>query len=77
MVLYAGMTKKRLFSIPQRENIVMALTDTAICNAKPKDKPYKLSDEKGMYLLIKNPGSILDSIIVFWQTKNHGLWCLP
>ena len=34
----------------------MALTDTAIRNAKPKDKPYKLSDEKGMYLLVKKSG---------------------
>jgi integrase len=35
----------------------MALTDTAIKAAKPKEKPYKLSDEKGMYLLIKPNGS--------------------
>ena len=30
----------------------MPLTDTAIRNAKAKDKPYRLSDEKGLYLLI-------------------------
>jgi hypothetical protein len=31
----------------------MSLSDTAIKNAKPNpDKPYKLTDEKGMYLLI-------------------------
>ncbi len=34
----------------------MPLTDTAIRNAKPKDKPYKLSDEKGMYLLVNQTG---------------------
>lgn len=34
----------------------MPLTDTAIRNAKPKDKPYKKSDEKGLYLLIKKSG---------------------
>jgi len=28
----------------------MALTDTAARAAKPKDKPYKLADEKGLYL---------------------------
>ena len=28
----------------------MSLTDTAIRNAKPKDKAYKLTDEKGLYL---------------------------
>jgi hypothetical protein len=25
----------------------MALTDTAVRNAKPKDKPYKLADAQG------------------------------
>jgi len=34
----------------------MPLTDTAIRNAKPKDKPYKISDEKGLYLLVKKAG---------------------
>jgi hypothetical protein len=34
----------------------MALTDIAIRNAKAKDKPYKLSDTAGLYLLI-NPNS--------------------
>lgn len=28
------------------------LTDTAIRQTKPKDKPYKLTDEKGLYLLV-------------------------
>ena len=28
----------------------MPLTDTAICNAKPTQKPYKLFDERGLYL---------------------------
>jgi hypothetical protein len=32
----------------------MPLSDTAIKNAKPKEKPFKLADEKGMFLLI-NP----------------------
>lgn len=35
----------------------MALTDTAIKAAKPKDKDYKLSDEKGLYLFVKTSGS--------------------
>lgn len=34
----------------------MPLTDTAIRNAKAKDKPYKLADEKGLYLLINQAG---------------------
>ena len=35
------------------------LSATAINNAKPKDKPYKLTDEKGLYLLIQATGSKL------------------
>ena len=35
---------------------VMPLTDTAIRNAKPQNKQYKLTDEKGMYLLVNNAG---------------------
>ncbi|HKX53714.1 MAG TPA: integrase arm-type DNA-binding domain-containing protein, partial [Nitrosospira sp.] len=35
----------------------MALTDTAIRNSKPADKPLKLTDERGLYLLLKPNGS--------------------
>ena len=35
---------------------VMPLTDTAIRNAKPQSKQYKLTDEKGMYLLVNKAG---------------------
>lgn len=36
----------------------MVLTDTAIRNAKPNlDKPFKLQDEKGLYLLVNPNGS--------------------
>jgi integrase len=35
----------------------MALTDTAIRNAKPTDKPYPLRDEKSLYLIINTTGS--------------------
>ncbi len=34
----------------------MPLTDTAIRNAKPREKQYKLSDGKGMYVLVKKAG---------------------
>lgn len=34
----------------------MALSDTAARSAKPKSKPYKLADEKGLYLLVKPAG---------------------
>lgn len=34
----------------------MPLTDIAIRNAKPQNKQYKLTDEKGMYLLVNQAG---------------------
>ncbi|CAM5769075.1 Prophage integrase IntA [Labrys miyagiensis] len=37
----------------------MSLTDTAVRNAKPGDKPRKLTDEDGLHLLIKPNGSKL------------------
>jgi len=36
----------------------MSLTDIIIKNAKPKDKQYKLSDAKGLYLLVKPSGGL-------------------
>ncbi len=38
----------------------MLLTDTAIRNAKPKDKQYKLSDERGLY-----PRSLFPHFFIF------------
>ena len=35
----------------------MPLSDTACKNAKPKEKPYKLADEKGMFLLVNPNGA--------------------
>ena len=34
----------------------MPLTDRAAASAKPKEKDYKLSDSKGLYLLVKKTG---------------------
>ncbi len=35
----------------------MSLTDTKIRNLKPRDKAYKESDEKGLYIQISPNGS--------------------
>lgn len=35
----------------------MPLSDTACKNAKPKDKPFKIADEKGMFLLVNPNGA--------------------
>lgn len=32
----------------------MSLIDTSIRNAKPKDKPCKLADSQGLYLLVNS-----------------------
>lgn len=34
----------------------MSLSDTTCRNAKPQEKPYKLADEKGLYLLVNAAG---------------------
>lgn len=41
----------------------MPLTDTAIRNAKPNEKALKLTDEKGLFLLIHPNGS------KYWRQK--------
>lgn len=41
----------------------MSLTATAIKNAKPRDKPWKLTDGTGMFLLI-NPNDTR-----YWRLK--------
>lgn len=41
----------------------MSLTDAAVKKAKPGDKPFKLTDSKGMYLLVTPTGSKL------WRSK--------
>lgn len=37
----------------------MALSVTSIRNAKPKGKPYKLADERGLFLLVQPSGGML------------------
>ncbi len=41
----------------------MALSTTTIRNAKPQAKPYKLTDEKGLFLLVQPSGGML------WRMK--------
>jgi integrase len=39
--------------------LAMALTDTAILKSKPGDKPYKLTDGRGLFLLVQPSGGKL------------------
>lgn len=48
---------------PKDDTPKMALSDSAIRTAKPKDKPHKLADSGGMFLLVKPNGSKL------WRLK--------
>ncbi|MGI9045740.1 MAG: Arm DNA-binding domain-containing protein, partial [Burkholderiales bacterium] len=41
----------------------MALTDTRCRTAKPESKPFKLTDEKGLYLLVQPNGA------KYWRMK--------
>jgi hypothetical protein len=41
----------------------MALSDIAIRNVKPRDKPYKLGDAGGLFLLVQPSGGRL------WRLK--------
>ncbi|MBS0370215.1 MAG: DUF4102 domain-containing protein [Proteobacteria bacterium] len=42
----------------------MPLTDTAVRKAQPGEKPYKLGDEKGLFLLVgTKPGAL------YWRFK--------
>jgi integrase len=43
----------------------MPLSDTAVRNAKPKDRPYKLADEKGLYLIVTPSGG------KWWRLKYY------
>lgn len=40
----------------------MAIKDVKFRNSKPKEKPYKVSDEKGLYLLVNPNGSRLSKL---------------
>jgi integrase len=42
----------------------MPLTDVAVRTAKPKPKPYKLSDERGLYVLVK---SVAGRAAKYWR----------
>jgi hypothetical protein len=61
---FHGMSDSRFLNIhpvpPRRHRLLltatMALTDISIRTAKPKDKPYKMTDAEGMYLLINQSG---------------------
>lgn len=45
----------------------MSLTDTAVKKAKPGEKPYKMADEKGLYLLVNSAGK-------YWRMDYRYQW---
>lgn len=47
----------------------MPLTDIAIKNAKPKERPYKLTDGGGLFVLINPSGSKLFRLKYRYQSK--------
>jgi hypothetical protein len=51
----------------------MALTDVAIRGAKAKDKPYKLGDADGLFLLVQHSGGKLWRFKYRWLGKEKKL----
>jgi len=51
----------------------MALTDTAIKNAKPKATQYKLHDEKGLFAIVRPTGGRLWRFKYRYQGKEQQL----
>jgi len=53
----------------------MALTNLKVTKAKPKKKPYKLADERGMYLLVHpKVGKWWRLDYRFQENENPSLW---
>ena len=51
----------------------MPLTASGVKNAKPQAKPYRLSDEKGLYLLVTPSGSKLWRFDFRYENKRKTL----
>jgi integrase len=51
----------------------MALTDTQIRKLKPKEKEFKASDEKGLYLVITPKGNLLWKQKIYFEGKEQKL----
>ncbi|WP_245518086.1 integrase arm-type DNA-binding domain-containing protein [Azorhizobium sp. AG788] len=62
-------------SPPQWQNTNMPLTDTAIRNAKGRDKPYKLSDGGGLHLLVRPDGARYWRLAYRFAGKQKTLAC--
>jgi integrase len=57
----------------QPDTNIMALTDTAIRNARPREKAFKLADAAGLYLLVNPKGSKLWRWAYRYLGKQKGL----
>ncbi len=50
--------------MPSHQWIAGILQDIEARNAKPKEKPYKLTDERGLYLLLTPPRTVQAGVAV-------------
>ncbi len=55
----------------------MSLTDTKIRSLKPSDKPFKVSDSHGLYLLVKPAVHVTGISSTVLRVKNHVLHSVP
>ncbi len=56
-VLLTGYSDTVKFDTVTHGRSIMTLSAIEVRSAKPKDKPYKLTDEKGMYLEVRPNGA--------------------
>ena len=61
------------FPFPRAHTEVAMLTDTACRNAKPKAKPYKISDSGGLRLLVTPKGSKLWQLSYWFGDRQKGI----
>jgi hypothetical protein len=54
--------------VPRNRYPKMSLTHSAVLGAKPQQKPYKLYDERGLFLLVKPNGACLRTSS--WRTTS-------
>ena len=55
----------------------MSLTDAKIRTLKPTDKPFKVTDSHGLYLLVKPGGSVTGISSTVLTVKNPALHWVP
>jgi NAD(P)H dehydrogenase (quinone) len=57
-LIIAGSAAQKWLTVSWVERRSEMLTDVALKNLKPKEKPYKVTDRDGMYVLVSTTGTV-------------------